>query len=43
MKAPIFLEAVLVTEMVQGPQSKLEEKNKLSILKDDFSLNESIF
>ena len=39
IKAPIFFEAVLAIEMMQHdePQSNLEEKVSLSILKNDFS------
>ena len=37
IKAPIFLEAVLEIEIIQEPQSNLEEKVNPSILKDDFS------
>ena len=34
---PIFLEAVLAIEIMQEPQSDLEEIVNPSILKDDFS------
>ena len=37
IKAIIFLEAVLAIEIIQQPQSGLEEKDSLSILKDDFA------
>ena len=37
IKAPIFLEEVLATEIMYEPQSNLEEKVNLSILKDNFS------
>ena len=37
IKAPIFLEADLAIEIMQEPQSNLEEKVNSSILKDDFS------
>ena len=37
IKALIFLEAVLAIEIMWKPQSNLEEKVNLSILKDDFS------
>ena len=37
LKAPIFLEAVSAIEIMQEPQSNLEEKVNPSILKDDFS------
>ena len=36
IRAPIFLETVLAVEIMQEPQSNLEEKDNLSILKDDF-------
>ena len=36
IKVPIFLEAVLAIEIMQEPQSNLEEKVNPSILKDDF-------
>ena len=36
-KAPIFLDAVLAIEIMQVPQSNLEEKVTPSILKDNFS------
>ena len=38
IKAPIFLEAILAIEIMQEPQSNLEEKVNSSILKDNFSL-----
>ena len=37
IKVSIFLEAVLAIEIIQEPQSNLEEKVKPSILKDNFS------
>ena len=37
IKAPIFLEVVLAIEIMQKPQSNLEEKVNTSILKDYFS------
>ena len=37
IKVPIFLEAVLATEIMQEPQSNLEKKVDSSILKDYFS------
>ena len=37
IKAPIFFEAVLAIEIMQEPQSNLEENVYPSILKDDFS------
>ena len=36
IKAPIFLEAVLATEIILEPQPNLEEKVNPSILIDDF-------
>ena len=35
--APTFLEPVLAIEIMQEPQSNLEEKTNPSILKDDLS------
>ena len=45
IKAPIFLEAVLATEVMQEPQSNLEEKVNPSILKNEFfsRIDPSIF
>ena len=45
VKAPSFLEAVFAIEILQEPQSSLEEKDTPSILKDDFSsrTDQSIF
>ena len=37
VNAAIFLEAVLAIDIMQEPQSKLEEKVNPSILKDDFT------
>ena len=37
INAPILLEAVLAIDIIQEPQSNLEEKVNHSILKDDFS------
>ena len=37
IKAPIFLETVLAIEIMQEPQSNLEDKVNPSILKVDFS------
>ena len=36
-----ILEAILAIETMSGPQSNLEEKFKPSILKDDFSQEQS--
>ena len=38
IKAPIFLEKLLATEIIYELQSNLEEKVNPSILKDDFLL-----
>ena len=45
IKSPIFLERFLAIEIMQEPQSHLEERDSPSILKDDFSsrTNQSIF
>ena len=37
IKAPVFLETVLAIEVMEEPQSNLEEKVNPRILKDDFS------
>ena len=37
LKAPLFLELVLAIEIMEGPQSNLEEKDNPKILKDNFS------
>ena len=37
MKAPIYLDAVFITEAMQEPQFNLEEKDNSRILKLDFS------
>ena len=37
IKTPIFLEALLATEIMQDLKSNLEEKVNPSILKDEFS------
>ena len=45
IKAPIFLDVVLTIEIMQEPQSYLEEKDNLMVFKDDFSsgTGQSIF
>ena len=41
VKAPIFLKAVLAIEIIQEPQSNLEEKDSPSTFRADFPLEQN--